>query len=191
VALEGDRVEYSLKRCVEMGRLDTVQYAIQHGANPRGRTLMYHPHDNTPIRVACERGHIAIAELLLELGADPKVAIAAAADRGQTELVDRLLKAGIAPVGALPKAAAGGYLDVVRLLLDAGVDANEVVGSKSPNPLASAISREHTAMFELLIDRGADVHAAGVAEECVQRARKDGLESMLLLLRGHGVSIEE
>jgi len=179
---------YSLKRCVAMGRLDTVTYAVQLGAHPEGKKFMSPYRSNEPIQTASRRGHIAIVDYLLALGADPKVAIVAAAERGHTELVDRLLKAGIAPADALPKAAAGGYLDVVRLLLDAGVDANEVVGSKSP--LASAISKEHTAMFKLLIDRGADVHAAGVAEECVQRARRDGLESMLLLLRAHGVSID-
>jgi ankyrin repeat protein len=104
-----------------------------------------------------------------------------ASEWGRIELVQRLLEAGIPPTDALPKASAGGYLDVVRLWLDAGVDPNETMGHRSP--LASAIAKEHTAMFTLLVERGADLHADGVAEECVRRARKGGLDSMLLLSR--------
>jgi ankyrin repeat protein len=85
----------------------------------------------------------------------------------------------------LSKASAGGYLDVVRLLLDAGVDANETIGPQSA--LVSAIAKEHTAMFTLLVERGADLYADGVAEACVQRAKDNGLHSMLLLLQAHGV----
>lgn len=180
--------EYSLNRCVEMGRLDTVKLAIELGAHPEGIGGMGHPRNNMPIKRACIRGHTAIVEYLLELGADPEKAMATATDFGHLELVRRLMDIGIAPTNALSSAAAGGYLDIVRLLLNSGVDANETVGIKSP--LVGAIAKEHTAMFNLLIERGADIHADGVAEECVRRAKKDGLESMLLLLQAHGVDTE-
>tara|TARA_R110002003_G_scaffold48_26_gene4179 strand:- start:21705 stop:22058 length:354 start_codon:yes stop_codon:yes gene_type:complete len=114
------------------------------------------------------RGHTAIVEYLLAHGAGPEQTVAMASECGRLELVQRLLE--------------GGYLDVVRLLLDAGVDPNQTIGPKSP--LASAIANEH---FTLLVERGAELHADGVAEECVRRARKDGLDSMLLLLQAHGV----
>jgi len=81
----------------------------------------------------------------------------------------------------------GPYLDVVRLLLDAGVDVNESIGKDSP--LAGAIAAEHTALFEFLLERGADLRSPGTAEECVRRAKKDGLESMLLLLAKHGIDV--
>jgi hypothetical protein len=44
-------------------------------------------------------------------------------------------------------------------------------------------------IFTLLIERGANLYAQGVVKECAKRARKDGLESMLLLLQAHGVNI--
>jgi ankyrin repeat protein len=125
------------------------------------------------------RGYTAIVEYLLAHGAGPEQTVAMASEWGRIELVQRLLEAGIPPTDALRGASAGGHLDVVRLMLDAGVDPNETMGPKSP--LASAIAKEHTAMFTLLVERGADLHADGVAEECVRRARKDGLDSMLLL----------
>lgn len=143
---------------------------------------MGNPRDNSPLRKACMRGHTAIVEYLLAHGAGPEQTVAMASECGRLELVQRLLEGGIPPTDALPQASAGGYLDVVRLLLDAGVDPNQTIGPKSP--LASAIANEH---FTLLVERGAELHADGVAEECVRRARKDGLDSMLLLLQAHGV----
>jgi hypothetical protein len=187
---DGEYTGYSLHMCIEMGRLDTVKHAMQLGADPRGTSSMGNPRDNFPVRVACRRGYIPIVEYLLEFGADPKQAIASASEWGRTELVERLLGIGIPPTGALSKAAAGGYISVVRLLLDAGVEPNETGRLPGPiSPLAGAIAKEHPAVFALLIERGADLHAYGVAEECVQRARKDGLDSMLLLLEAHGVDI--
>jgi hypothetical protein len=44
---------YSLKRCVRMGRLDTVEHAIQLGAHPGGNSSMGRPRSNFPIREAC------------------------------------------------------------------------------------------------------------------------------------------
>jgi ankyrin repeat protein len=175
-----DRAEYWLAACIEMGRLDTVEYAIQLGAHPRGIRDLGNPRDNSPLRKACMRGHTAISEYLLTHGAGPEQTVAMASEWGRIELIQRLLEAGIPATNALPKASAGGYLDVVRLLLDAGVDPSETVGPKSP--LASAIAKEHTAMFTLLVERGAELHADGVAEQCVWRARKGELDSMLLLL---------
>jgi hypothetical protein len=55
--------------------------------------------------------------------------------------------------------------------------------------LASAISMEHTELFNFLIERGADLDTSGTAEECVKRAKKDGLDSMLSLLKEHGVDV--
>jgi hypothetical protein len=177
--------EYWFCTCIEKGRLDTVEYALQLGAHPKGLGGMGNPRDNGPMRRACMRGYTAIVEHLLAHGASSEQTIAMASEWGRIELVQRLLEAGISPTNALSKASAGGYIEVVRLLLDAGVDPNETVGPKSP--LASAIAKEHTAMFSLLIERGADLNADGVYEECVQRAKKDGLESMLLLLQAHGI----
>lgn len=187
VDIEGQYVDFPLDRCVLMGRLDTVEYAIQLGAHPRGSSFMMSRRANAPVRRACMRGHTAVVEYLLAAGAGTEGTIEIAAQWGRLQVVQRLLGIGVPPTKALEKAAAGGYLDVVRVLLDAGADTNETTGAKSP--LASAIAKEHTAMFHLLIERGADVHATGVAEECVKRAQEDGLESMLRLLQSHGVDV--
>jgi ankyrin repeat protein len=143
-----------------------------------------------PVRKACIRGHIAIVEHLLACGAGTERTIEFAATWGHTKLVERLLELGISPTGGLPKAAAAaGYIDIVRALLEVGVDPNETFELVPKHPLVSAIAYEHTNMFTLLVERGADLHADGVAKACVHCARKDGLDSMLLLLQAHGVDV--
>jgi ankyrin repeat protein len=98
------------------------------------------------------------------------------------------LNIGVKATGALAKGSKVSYLDIVRLLLDAGIDANETVGRRSP--LVSAISLEHTAMFNLLLERGADL-SEDKAKRCVRKAKAkaQGLESMLRLLEERGVDV--
>ena len=173
------KAEPKLWKCAHAGRLDTTLHLINLGAHPQGITEMGSPRDNSPIRVASTMGHVAIVELLLSHGADRNVAITSASKRGRTEIVRRLANGVAPPVGALSIAAAGGCLEIVQLLLDAGADPNETVGLKSP--LGSAILKEHTTMFKVLIANGANLSSKGM-EEVIQKAKNDGLESMLQLL---------
>jgi hypothetical protein len=159
---------------------------------------------NEAVNLASEKGFVSIVELLLDDGVESDQTFASAARRGQRNVLELLLGRGIkvsdalADVGTYPtkcvvpakllaRTVTGPYLDVVRLLLDAGVDVNESIGKESP--LAGAIATEHPALFEFLLQRGADLHSPGTAEECVRRAKKDGLESMLSLLEKHGVDV--
>lgn len=169
-----------------MGHFDTVQHTVQLGAHPQGYGGMGKTRNNFPIRSACIYGHEDIVECLLANGAGPEKTIATASEWGRTALVRRLLEVGIASGNALFGASAGGYLAIVRLLLDAGVNPNEDAASKCA--YANAIANEHTQMFNLLIERGADIPLEGVAEQCVERTKKEGLESMLMLLESHGVN---
>lgn len=170
--IESDRAEYSLGRGIARGRLDTVRYAIQLGAHPRGLGGMGNPRNNFPTRLACMHGHADIVEYLLALGAGPERTVATTSEWGQTALVQRLLEIGVTPSNALRKASAGGYLDVVRLLLDVGVDPNEDAASE--RSLANAIRNKHTEMFNLLINTGAELSLEGSADQCVQRAKRMG-----------------
>jgi hypothetical protein len=183
-----DRNEYSLSRCVDMGQLETVKHAIELGAHPRGLGGMGHPRNNLPVERACRRGHTAIVEYLLACGAGPERTVATAAEWGHTKLVQRLLEIGLPSGDALGRAAQHGYLDVVQMLLNAGADPNE--STRLANPLVGAIANENTAMFILLIERGADLQRIGVGKACVQRARQEGLNSMLQLLQVYKVNID-
>jgi len=139
---------------------------------------------------------------LLEKGANSEHTLATAVVYGRAKLLNVLLDRGIKtsdamvgsrqspePAQLLPNFKFGPYLDVVRLLLDTGVDVNESIGKESP--LAWAIAAEHTALFKFLLERGANLHSPGTAEECVRRAKQDDLESMLSLLEQHGVNVKD
>ena len=207
-----------IRHCAALGWMDMISHLIRvatHTNEDRNRhsVCMSFISDyelsckwrNEAVKYAIERGFLPIVELLLDDGADLNQTLASAARCGRKEALEMLLDRGAnisdalvhvegtesltvpAELLAQGKYGYGPYLDVVRLLLDAGVDVNESIGKDSP--LAGAIATEHTALFEFLLERGADLHSPGTAEECVRRAKKDGLESMLLLLKKHEVDV--
>jgi hypothetical protein len=172
--------QHGLVCCANSGVLALVEDHIQHGACAGGdKAYRGLPLDNEPVITACRRGHTAVVEFLLKHGAFPCDTVAIAASHFRTELVQRLLDFGVRPTGAIAKGARVGSLDIVRLLLDSGVDPNESVGKE--HPLVCAISSEHTAMFDLLLEHGAILQRDTV-RHCVQEAKAHGLESMLRLL---------
>jgi hypothetical protein len=69
-------------------------------------------------------------------------------------------------------------MDLVRTLVQAGADVNK----GDPKPLVSAIASERPDMFRELIRLGARLDDE-VLKECVEKARGEGLESMLELLK--------
>lgn len=92
----------------------------------------------TALMVAASRGHIEMAELLLEFGADPKLrqgnettgttALHAAAGRGQTEMAAFLLRwsreRGIGDIGCETSLLYAMGEEVIVLLLEHGADVN-------------------------------------------------------------------
>ena len=44
-------------------------------------------------------------------------------------------------------------------------------------------------MFQLLLERGADLRDVETVKECIDQAKKMGLRSMLELLEDHGVNV--
>jgi hypothetical protein len=203
-----------IHNCARLGFLDMASFLVRadaHTEDDRDQYSFIHQYESDhqvscnlrdqAVTFASRGGSVAIVELLLDDGAKSNHALESAARRGQINVISLLLDRGVKisdalvevhighskPAKLLAKAERGPHLDVVRLLLDAGVDVNESIGKESP--LAKAIATEHTALFEFLLERGADLHSPGIAEECVRRAKKDGSESMLLLLEKHGVDV--
>ncbi|KAH7079655.1 hypothetical protein FB567DRAFT_533069 [Paraphoma chrysanthemicola] len=181
-----------LRDAAQVRNFEMVVHLLAQGANAQGGMDLHPPYvTNGPIEKAAQRGitHWNVIELLIKHGADPNVAVAAAVDRGKVDLLRTMLEHGLQPPPTFQKPTFGPFLDIVRLLLKVGtsVDLAEPVGMN--HPLVGAIKMEHTALFDLLIKSGVKLHAPGIAEACVQIAKKDGLESMLQLLQKHGVEI--
>lgn len=100
-----------------------------------------------------------------------------AARRGDAEAVRILINAGMKSDHAIEYAAMCGSRTIVRALWEYGGYKEEAV----QGAFAMAVDREDTAMFNLLIELGAKLdHDVGVA--ITQKAKEDGLESMLELL---------
>jgi len=93
----------------------------------------------TPLNLAAERGQTEVAELLLNLGADPTF--------GDNE--------NSQPIHL---AAVNGHIPVVDLLLEDGVDI-DARDDNQMTPLLFAASRGQTDMCRFLVEKGADVKA--------------------------------
>lgn len=118
-------------------------------------------------------------------GSDGRQPLLAACTSGSDGAVRILLQRHAKITGLEMEAAAKrGRIGTVRVLLEHGEDSNR---GKTP-PIVSAVKLEHMAMFHLLLEHGAKLDEAG--RMAVDRARKKGLDSMLVLLGQHGVSVE-
>jgi ankyrin repeat protein len=149
---------------------------------------------------AVERGHCAMAELLLDKGADVNAwsglygnPLQAASFRGH-EAVVRLLLDKSADVNAhgghfgnaLYAASSRGHEAVVKLLLDKGANVNAQGGGYC-SALRAASSGGHEAVVKLLLDKGADVNAqGGEYGNALQAASKEGHETVVKLLLDKG-----
>jgi ankyrin repeat protein len=110
---------------------------------------------------ACEHGWEPIVRILLEHGA---------------ELKD----------DALAIAAKRGHMNVVKVLVELGADVNQ----GKPRAIVSAISLERKDMFYGLLELGATLDGES-GREALEKAREEGLTSMLALVGEHGVDIRE
>ena len=95
----------------------------------------------TPLTLALANGDTALAQKLLKAGADPKIT----RWNGETAL---MIAAGV------------GSVEEVRMLLDAGADVNGAEPKTQQNALMWAAAEGHTAVVDLLLQRGANAKAA-------------------------------
>jgi len=125
----------------------------------------------TPLLAALERGHLAVAILLIARGADincrdsqSRTPLHIASRRGYDDLVSLLIHRGVdlnseedSRETPLHVAVAGGYDNIVRLLLDHGADADHLDhGGWAPLHIAS--QEGHSNIVELLLDHGVDAN---------------------------------
>jgi ankyrin repeat protein len=191
---------HALHRAAGAGTLNAVARLL------KGGQLASVQDDNgiTPLYYACEAGHIAISQLLVEYRANVNArggyyesALQAASAGGHLVVVKMLLKSG-ADVNArgghyesaLQAASAGGHLVVIELLLEAGADVN-AQGGYYRNALQAASLGGYQAVVELLLEAGADVNArGGYYGNALQVASTGGYRAVVELLLEAGANVD-
>ena len=152
---------------------------------------------NTPLHWAARGGHLEVAELLIEAGADPEVKNLAgntACDMVEdTQGFQELLPVNskdLKGYTALHYAAFGGDVSKVKeLLLIEGIDIDCISGNRSRSedkmrntPLHWAVKEGHLEVAKLLIEAGADPEvknlAGNTAFNMVEDGDKDGFNEL-------------
>jgi ankyrin repeat protein len=122
----------------------------------------------TPLGEAAAEGHLEVARLLIEEGAE------------------------LNPGGfswPLWRAAAGGHLDMVKLLLDAGADVNGR-GHGGESPLHAACREGEFEIAVVLLSRGADIEARDTdGRTPLDCAARMGQTSSVEFLLDHGANV--
>ena len=187
------------------GTHDVAKFLIvnhSQDVNSRGFDLK-----ETPLHVALRRGHIDVAQLLLEHGADGK----AQNDNGRTPLllssgyghaeVSRILLAQGADTetrdrtgrSPLERASTEGHVEVARLLVKHGADAN-AQGNYGLTPLHLASLFGHMGVAQVLLEHGADAkaqnanHVTPLHLASSYSNREERIDLMQLLVQ-HGADI--
>jgi ankyrin repeat protein len=176
------RQPQALDVAANFGRDEVVALLLEHGADVSWEKPWAN-HDGTPggtyrktaLESAANRGHLAVAERLLQAGTEDKApALAAAVFWGRSDVVRLLLAHGAEPGPELCTAAERGHDEVIALLLEAGADV-DVRDSRGETPLILASRSGVVAAVRLLLQAGADPHAKSVegttAEGAARKAR--------------------
>jgi ankyrin repeat protein len=179
VALREDRHNRCLLNAAEAGWTQMVRHLLNHGIPTRPPGAKYK--QETPIWYTAIAGHLESVQALLDHEATvPLDTMKDAAFHGHIQVVRLLLAYNANMTGAVVHAAKGGNGDIVELLLENGGRANEDDGEIPA--IAYAILAEHTRMIQCLLDHGARLPKRKVRERCLERAKQQGVDSMLSLL---------
>lgn len=153
------------------GDLNTVQILLKHIQKDiifNASHLEILHLQNMPLLIASEFGHLSMAIMLLENGADLnpsdelKTPLTASCGKGYLSVVRELIKAG-ADVNLTDKnktplttACSGGYQEIVQELIHERADVN--LKDKNNTPLTAACEGGHVSVVEILIKAGANVN---------------------------------
>ncbi|GAB1317179.1 NACHT domain-containing protein [Madurella fahalii] len=161
------------------------------------------PDTAPPLYFASLSGLIAVAQMLLEKGADVNIqgghygnALQAASFKGYNKIVQILLDKGAdvniqggAYGNALQAASFGGHDKIVRILLDKDADVN-IRGGYYSNALQAASFKGYDKIVQILLDKDADVNIQdGYYGNALQAASSNGHDKIVQILLDKGADV--
>jgi ankyrin repeat protein len=159
--LHGLGVPPTLNSAALVDDIEAIASLVGQGADVNAKNA----HGTTALLLAADRGNLAAARCLLELGADP-----GAADEFGT---------------ALSHAAHMGHVEVASFLLDLGFDINHM--GEFGTPIIMASTAGELATVRLLLARGADVNAVNIhGYAALVDATGNGFRDVVAALLEHG-----
>ena len=158
-----------LAEAVDKGDCAAVKRLLDSGVSPNSRAFLVGYHMETALARAAKEGHIEIARLLLDRGADVNDSHSA----GET---------------ALSEAAKAGQTELVRLLISRGADVNAnydylMILGRVKNRISKSKSETERRHYQETV---AILENAGAADDFIS-LREGQLASILLLLIAAGV----
>lgn len=151
--------------------LEAVDLLLRAGADVNAAN----DHGVTPLSLACENAHAAIAARLLKGGANPNAVLPV---QGETVLMT---------------AALSGNVEIVTMLLDRGAEVDARTTRSGQTALMWAISQNHRDVVGRLIERGADVRARSGSgfTPMLFAAQQGNIEiARMLMAAGSGVNAD-
>ena len=147
----------------ERGERRVVEVLLKHGADVN---VTEPRHQLSALQTACGRGHLSLAELLIEHGARCDHAdrfggtcLEEAAFAGHAKVVELLRQRGMQLEWPLHLAAGLGDRPRVDKLLAAGADVNRHAGGWQNTPLGYAVGGGQLEVAQLLVEHGARLDA--------------------------------
>ncbi|KAH7348380.1 hypothetical protein BKA65DRAFT_500495 [Rhexocercosporidium sp. MPI-PUGE-AT-0058] len=165
-------LERAMRSACRTGNVQTIQVAISYGAEVSTIGSYYR---SSTLKLAAEKGHVEAFDLLVKLGASfdhPNVTHSPRLSRQLCSPVKEavlfsFLKAGFASLPGIELSLCsiirtGGSPDLVRAFLDHGIDINRHERTNQYHIIATALStaimENRMSIFDVLIQRGANIH---------------------------------
>ena len=155
------------------GNAEIVQKLIDKGANIEIKDKKY---GSTPLLFACQNGHIDVAKILLQYGANIRAAsyngataLHYATQSGNINVIEMVLKEGLnvnatnyQGMTSLHMAVKKRLIDIVELLIENGANIFAKTKAKNSNCLLLASQKGHVEMMKLLIEKGLDINSKNI-----------------------------
>ena len=158
----------ALTRAAAKGNIDTVCFLLKAGLTPADASTK-NDVGNAALHCACKEGHVEIARMLVEAGADMNMrdnfrdtALHCACNKGHVEIACMLVEAGAAVSmknrggdTALHFACVRGHVEIARMLVEAGADVR-VRNNYGDTAFICACKEGHVVIARMLVAAGAN-----------------------------------